>query len=255
MSVASEAELMHQLVAARGDELTQLLASIVSEEDAQVRKAVWAFRTVSERGAMPQIPPDVFRAGHVAALREHALQAAAATSGDIPAIPPLTARMLVFAWHFPEYPRYAAAALDAGAVLCIAQESPWQRGGGTGGRIVNFRAPGGLRALIRAMQDGLPLLAMFDHCYPETRSIVAPFLGFDAYVPVGLLELAARYGYEYTLATYDGGVRGADTFTPTGDVRADAERLNRGIEREIAASPSRWVLWAAVAQRWVSPPY
>lgn len=244
-------------------ELRSLLRSGASGDEIQARSIVLAqgYEHVARQaqgvfrrclGDSPG-PLEVYHR-HIEAWREFLLAAAHGRGpGDL--VPEgATERGLFLGWHFPEYPLWLENMSRWGLLLLVARVSAWMTE--TVGReaLCNFRDPALNFAIPRALKAGSPIFAMFDYCYPDSHSVVTPFLGRPSRTPGGLLHLARRYGYTvHVVSARDGLPVILDRFEAAGlTVEESAGRINAVIGDEILRDPTRWLLWAIAEDRWLS---
>jgi hypothetical protein len=243
-------------------ELRSLMRSGASEDEVQARsillaqgydgvarKAQWVYRTCQGDAAGAA----AFYYRHLEAWREYLL-AAARGRGPGAIVPEGSSqeRALYFGWHFPEYPLWLENMSRWGVLLLVARVSEWMAE--TAGRdaLCNFRDPALNLAVPRALKAGRPIYAMFDYCYPDSHSVETEFLGRASRTPVGLLQLARRFGYQaHFVSVRDGLPVLLDTFDPAAfPIEQCAARLNALIETEIRRDPTRWLLWPMGEERW-----
>jgi hypothetical protein len=214
-------------------------------------KAQWVYRQCS---GLPEMPEILFYLRHLEAWRQFLLAAAreGGTGGSLPADGG-GPRQLFFGWHFPEYPLFLEDAARWGLLALVPRLSPWIEERIGREALCNYRAPSLNTVLPRALKAGRPIFAMFDYCYPDSRSVVADFLGRPSRTPGGLLHLARRFGYEIRIVSARDGLPAVlDTFDPAGlSVEECAEQANAVLEAEILRDPPRWLLWAVAEERWI----
>lgn len=218
------------------------------------QKAQWVYRQCSGHPGLEPLPDILFRLRHLEAWRQFLLAAARDREpGESLPEGGRGPRKLWLGWHFPEYPLFLEDAARWGFLALVPRSSPWIEERIGREALCNYRALSLNSTLPRALKAGRPIFAMFDHCYPDSRSVVSGFLGRPSRTPGGLLHLARRFGYEVHVAsTRDGLPVVLDSFDPAGlSVEECAERANAALEAEILRDPPRWLLWALADERWV----
>lgn len=256
-------DLYDRLGSAASDEVrADLLERAFPDDLPESRKAAWAYGHVLRRSG-EEIDAErlaEFRAGYVAALRDHARLAA---ERDPPAIdpgrvPPL-GRTLIAGWHFPEHVRLTSLALREGVLVLAAAPAPWLARLDEAGLVLNFRETRAPVKLARWMAAGRPVYAMVDHCYPETMAVEVPFLTYPARTPAGVFHLAARYGYSVTVVgpreEGDGSGVAVVAEHPPDGAEAMCRAVTATVEAEIMGAPPRWTMWPSVDSRWVGVTY
>ncbi|HTQ78355.1 MAG TPA: hypothetical protein VMM92_00050 [Thermoanaerobaculia bacterium] len=219
-------------------------------------KAQWVYGQCYGHPAPPGVAAEFYHQ-HLASWQGFLLSAALAEGppDDVPE-GSRGPRKLFLAWHFPEYPRWLRNARTWGLLLLVARISPWMAEVAGRDALCNFQDPELNFAIPRALKAGRPILAMFDYCYPDSHSVVAPFLGRPARTPAGLLKLAGRFGYEVqVVSARDDRPAVLDAFDPaTLSPEESASRANAAIEAEIRQDPPCWLLWAMADYRWQVEP-
>jgi KDO2-lipid IV(A) lauroyltransferase len=105
----------------------------------------------------------------------------------------------------------------------------------------------GLKPMVAAMREGLPLYLLPDMDHGMTDSVMAPFFGVQAATLTSLPRFA-RLGRAHvvpvvsrmTTAGYDVEVLPAWEAYPTDDVQADVNTMNRALEQMIARMPEQY---------------
>jgi len=161
-------------------------------------------------------------------------------------------QVLVIGWYFPEIARLLPAALERKVLVLVSNDAPWLEPLRQAGLTLNFRAPGSIRSLVAHMQTGRNVFAMLDALYPDTDSVVAPFLGRPAKTASGALALAIRNDYTVAvMAPGAQGVRVAASLPAGGRTVVDlATWVNRVMGEEIARIPHRWLMWPVLSYRY-----
>lgn len=221
-----------------------------------IRKAAWAYRHYCSRSG--RIPDPDFLHEHRAAWKDFFLSAArkrnmgAFNNYDSD----FFKSKLLLCWHFPEYPQYVQAVAKARIITVLPKPVPWMRELDELGLTYHFHEQNNVHQLMRWMNENRPILIMVDYAYESTRNAVSSFLSYPAKTPVGLIDLAARFGYGAVIfSRKQGGF--FDLGEELGRDCHDAvlRAVNGAIEQEILQSPARWLLWAGVDRRWVGCTY
>jgi KDO2-lipid IV(A) lauroyltransferase len=114
-----------------------------------------------------------------------------------------------------------------------------------------FSRHDGVRPVLRALKDGLPLYHLPDQDFGRRGAVFAPFFGVPAATVTALSDLARLSGARVTpLVTrrLPGGAGYVATFHPawpdfpSGDAAADTARMNRWIEDRVRDMPEQY-LW------------
>lgn len=221
-----------------------------------IRKAAWAYRHFCRRSG--HVPDADFLEGHRAAWKDFLLAAACErNAGKFDDYSPeFFKSKLLLCWHFPEYPQYVNAVAQAGIITVLPKPVPWMRQLDDLGLTFYFQEQDNALRLIRWMKHSRPILIMMDYAYQSTRNEISSFLSYPAKIPVGLIDLAARFGYVAIVFSRKHGC-----FFDLGEALDPSCRdfvlsaVNGAIEQEILHSPARWLLWAGVDRRWVGCTY
>jgi lipid A biosynthesis acyltransferase len=216
------------------------------------REAFGLYHECRARGAVPgDVEPDAFVIEHLLAWRDFFLDAAAI--GDPPATPQTLdlSRKLLVGWHRPDFPLWIRDLPQGDVLVLTAREAGWLlEVEGIGHEFYCFLRPRLGSRLVRAFHAGRPVFAMLDYCYEGTVQASVEFLGRPAATPVGVLQLALRFGYDVVFLDQAGSPPEPLSWPAGGDVGELALQINRRIEEGIQAHPSRWLLWAWGSRRW-----
>lgn len=160
-------------------------------------------------------------------------------------------RKLFVTWHSPSYPLCIDWLTEHGVLILLARRAPWLQRVADAGCAFYFR-DSNLLSLARTFRSGRPILAMMDHCYAGTRACRSSFLSFNVSSPIGLYELANRFGYQVEFVNIsEGAVNFTPTFTSKLNPPEQARRVDVLIEDEVNRKPADWLLWATLPSRCV----
>ena len=219
-------------------------------------KAYWAYSHYLTRCGRPSPRRDSFVRAYQSAWCESILHLVERPSSVRIDMPDDLSRTLLVCWHFPEHTSLVPLAARHDALVLVASEESWMEELHRRGCTYCFREGRVSSVLPRAFSKGRCVIAMLDHCYETSRHTIVEFLSYPARTSIGVLRLAARFGYAIRLLSIRGRtVRIVATMEAGVDVRETAVSLNRHIEAEILRRPARWLLWPAVAQRWIGVDY
>jgi len=166
-------------------------------------------------------------------------------------------RTILIGWHFPEYPQLAEMVDKLDILVLIASEHSWLLEKLKEENVLLFRKEGPSSKLLRAFAAHRPIYAMLDYCYSTSPSLDVDFLGYPAKTPFGLIKLAIRFGYQFKFVNIDNkkllikNFEGSDFL----EVQEVLQFFNKEIETAIMKSPSRWLLWPSVDNRWQNVDY
>lgn len=236
------------------DAMAAILAPTVVRFVPLARKGAWAAEQVAGNGVIAP-PAASFRAAWLGSWARFYVNAARAARGDGVQLPTdVTERTLILTWHDPGYPLLLRDCGCTGALALLAQECSWMARALGPANLYVFREGGPPRELVRAMVSGRAVVAMFDYCYDETASVVAPFLGRPCRTPIGLMRLASRFGYSIQVVSWNKHRPEVALSLPVADIApADlAAAINACLTQAIAANPEAWLLWPSLDRRWVA---
>jgi hypothetical protein len=223
---------------------------LMTPMDREMRKAYWAYVKAAERLNMPHRA--TFELEYLESWVDYYLHAATVVASDSTITNSAKERTIFLTWHHPEAPLLMAKIKSLGALTLIAQEAHWMLELMGSGNTLLFRNPSSSISLLKAFRKGRSIACMIDYCYDETVNVKAPFLGYQASTPSGLLILASRFGYQIDFVSYKnkGIFKVASTHASNRTSQDLAAWINTHLEHEIIAEPARWLLWPSVDRRW-----
>jgi hypothetical protein len=238
------------------EQRTHALSAFLENYEPMIRKAAWAYRHYCSRSGC--IPDPDFLQDHRVAWKDFLLSAAhKRNTGSFNNYGSDFFRSkLLLCWHFPEYPQYVQAVAKSRIITVLPKPVPWMQELDELGLAFYFHKQNNAQQLLRSMKEGHPILIMMDYAYESTRNAVSPFLSYPAKTPIGLIDLAARFGYGAIIFS-----RKQECFFDLGEELGRGCRdavlraVNGAIEQEILQSPARWLLWAGVDRRWIGCTY
>ena len=161
-------------------------------------------------------------------------------------------KVIYINWHYPEYPLIYNWVISNNVICLLARHAAWMNKLIESDCAILFREQGSRRKLLKCLQDGRPVIAMLDFCYPETRSNLSKFLTYPVNTPSGLLGLAKKFGYTLKfISIRSNTIKIIKTITINNlSIDSIVKIVDKVIEHEIMMNPERWLLWSSVDSRW-----
>jgi len=242
-----------------GKDTSFLLKQYEQSQNFVLRKGAWAYfhyyRRIKEK---PRYDYDQFLYKHGKAWDDFLLSAAKVICGcgqiSIETLN-ISKKNMYLTWHFPEYPLFSKL-FSSNSLVFIARDAAWMQKTLKKDNLFNFKKSK-LKTILKKFQEGYPVTAMMDFCYPETNSINTTFLGYPARTPVGILKLGYQYGYNINVLGWNGtSPEILATFNSHDCSLYDqVSIINNKFEKNILRDPTVWLLWSSVDHRWVGVDY